>query len=208
VSNNEFIKVDDLFKGKPDREERIPPGAWGNMQHLLESAGTTGGGLAGGSLNRYVALALLTLGIGTTAVTWQYNQSRPVLFSETSTEQGSPASGTGHASSATGDNKSVSPEGTATSASTAATSSDAARSNAAVAVAADLAPVTGNRNNRSNTRTSNNNPEHNTPQSGNHTVAGIAGNASVQHAMLLHSLLKDTAPVSNAIRLLPSNSRP
>jgi len=182
VSNNEFIKVDDLFKGKPDREERIPPGAWGNMQHLLESAGTTGGGLAGGSLNRYVALALLTLGIGTTAVTWQYNQSRPVLFSETSTEQGSPASGTGHASSATGDNKSVSPEGTATSASTAATSSDAARSNAAVAVAADLAPVTGNRNNRSNTRTSNNNPEHNTPQSGNHTVAGIAGNASVQHS--------------------------
>jgi hypothetical protein len=180
VSNNEFIKVDDLFKGKPDREERIPPGAWGNMQHLLESAGTTGGGLAGGSLNRYVALALLTLGIGTTAVTWQYNQSRPVLFSETSTDQGSPASGTGNASSVTGDHNSVSQNGTASSASVAATSSDAAQVNAAAS--ADHAAVTGNRSNRSNTSANHSNAEHNPPQSGNHSVAGIAGTASVQHS--------------------------
>lgn len=90
MSNNEFIKVDDLFKGKPDREERIPPGAWGNMQHLLETAGTAGGGVAGGSLNRYVALALLTLGIGTTAVTWQYNQRQPLMLTESSSVEAQP----------------------------------------------------------------------------------------------------------------------
>lgn len=88
MSNNEFIKVDDLFRGKPDREERIPPGAWSNMQHLLDTAGTAGGSIAGAGLNRYVALALLTLGIGATAVTWQYKMQAPSMFSQTNTEAG------------------------------------------------------------------------------------------------------------------------
>lgn len=179
MSNNEFIKVDDLFKGKPDREERIPPGAWGNMQHLLESAGTTGGGLAGGSLNRYVALALLTLGIGTTAVTWQYNQRRPVLFSETSTEQGSPVSGTGNVSSVTGENNAIAQNGTTSSASVAATLSDATRSNDAVTASADRTAITGNHANRSQNRTEHI-PEHNSSTPGHTTVAGVAGNASEQ----------------------------
>lgn len=180
MSNNEFIKVDDLFRGKPDREERIPPGAWGNMQHLLESAGTTGGGLAGGSLNRYVALALLTLGIGTTAVTWQYNQSRPVLFSETSTEQGNAVSGTGNISSETGDNNPASGKETASSASVTTASTNATNANAAVATAARHKTITAKHDNRSHSSTDQHNQElHSTP-SRNQTVAGVTGNTSVQ----------------------------
>lgn len=74
MSNNEYVKVDDLFKGKPDKEERIPAGAWNNMQRLLETAGPIGGGMSSGNFSRYVALALLTLGMGATAVTWQHNE--------------------------------------------------------------------------------------------------------------------------------------
>src|SRR5690606_14275412 len=35
VREKEFIKIDDLFKGRPDREEAVPPGAWNKMQALL-----------------------------------------------------------------------------------------------------------------------------------------------------------------------------
>ncbi|RQO30569.1 hypothetical protein DBR32_13510 [Taibaiella sp. KBW10] len=80
MSNNEYVKVDDLFKGKADKEERIPAGAWNNMQRLLEKASPIGGGMSSGNFSRYVALALLTLGMGAGAVTWQY-KTDPYAFS-------------------------------------------------------------------------------------------------------------------------------
>lgn len=74
MREKEFIKIDDLFKGRPDREEAVPPGAWNNMQALLDKAAAGGGGAAarGGRFGMYALVAVLTLSLGLGAVTWQH----------------------------------------------------------------------------------------------------------------------------------------
>jgi RecA/RadA recombinase len=84
VNDKDYIKIDDLFKGKPELEERIPAGAWNNMQDLLNKAATTRGGNGAGRYGTYALLALLTVGLGASAVTWQRMQSGVTSTTETS----------------------------------------------------------------------------------------------------------------------------
>lgn len=84
MNDKDYIKIDDLFKGKPELEERIPAGAWNNMQDLLSKAATTGGGNGAGRYGTYALLALLTVGLGASAVTWQNMQSTTITTTETS----------------------------------------------------------------------------------------------------------------------------
>ena len=84
MNDKDYIKIDDLFKGKPELEEKIPAGAWNNMQDLLSKAATTGGGKGAGRYGTYALLALLTVGLGASAVTWQNMQSATIQTSETS----------------------------------------------------------------------------------------------------------------------------
>lgn len=77
MEDKDLIKIDDLFRGRPDKEERVPAGAWKNMQDLLDQAATTGGGNGGGRYGMYALLALLTVGMGAGAVTWQKNTLHP-----------------------------------------------------------------------------------------------------------------------------------
>ncbi len=74
MSDKDFIKIDDLFKGKPEREERIPPGAWRNMQELLEKSATTGGAAGSRRYGLYAVFALLTVGMGVSALSLQHQQ--------------------------------------------------------------------------------------------------------------------------------------
>jgi len=74
VSDKDFIKIDDLFKGKPEREERIPPGAWRNMQDLLEKSAATGGAAGSRRYGLYAVFALLTVGMGVSALSLQHRQ--------------------------------------------------------------------------------------------------------------------------------------
>lgn len=74
MSEKDFIKIDDLFKGKPEREERIPPGAWRNMQDLLEKSATTGGAAGSRRYGLYAVFALLTVGMGVSALSLQHRQ--------------------------------------------------------------------------------------------------------------------------------------
>ncbi|GEM_PF-1420394 len=74
MSDKDFIKIDDLFKGKPEREERIPPGAWRNMQDLLEKSATTGGAAGSRRYGLYAVFALLTVGMGVSALSLQHRQ--------------------------------------------------------------------------------------------------------------------------------------
>ncbi len=74
MNDKDFIKIDDLFKGKPEREERIPPGAWRNMQDLLEKSATTGGAAGSRRYGLYAVFALLTVGMGVSALSLQHRQ--------------------------------------------------------------------------------------------------------------------------------------
>lgn len=74
MNDKDFIKIDDLFKGKPEREERIPPGAWRNMQDLLDKSATTGGAAGSRRYGLYAVFALLTVGMGVSALSLQHRQ--------------------------------------------------------------------------------------------------------------------------------------
>lgn len=74
MNDKDFIKIDDLFKGKPEREESIPPGAWRNMQDLLEKSATTGGVAGSRRYGLYAVFALLTVGMGVSALSLQHRQ--------------------------------------------------------------------------------------------------------------------------------------
>lgn len=74
MSDKDFIKIDDLFKGKPEREERIPPGAWRNMQDLLEKSAAAGGAAGSRRYGLYAVFALLTVGMGVSALSLQHRQ--------------------------------------------------------------------------------------------------------------------------------------
>ncbi|RYD98842.1 MAG: PorT family protein [Sphingobacteriales bacterium] len=74
LNDKDFIKIDDLFKGRPEREERIPPGAWRNMQDLLEKSATTGGAAGSRRYGLYAVFALLTVGMGVSALSLQHRQ--------------------------------------------------------------------------------------------------------------------------------------
>lgn len=74
MNDKDFIKIDDLFKGKPEREERIPPGAWRNMQDLLDKSAATGGAAGSRRYGLYAVFALLTVGMGVSALSLQHRQ--------------------------------------------------------------------------------------------------------------------------------------
>lgn len=91
MEDKDLIKIDDLFRGRPDKEERVPAGAWKNMQDLLDKAATTGGGNGGGRYGMYALLALLTVGMGAGAVTWQKSSLRPAVEYAAQVQSNGPA---------------------------------------------------------------------------------------------------------------------
>ncbi|OJV55500.1 MAG: hypothetical protein BGO31_19250 [Bacteroidetes bacterium 43-16] len=97
MNDKDFIKIDDLFKGKPEREERIPAGAWRNMQDLLEKSATTGGAAGSRRYGLYAVFALLTVGMGVSALSLQNRQLRdkdaaPIVAAETGGQLSGPLS--------------------------------------------------------------------------------------------------------------------
>ena len=74
MNDKNFIKIDDLFKGKPEKEEQMPSGAWRNMQDLLDKSATTGGAAGSRRYGLYAVFALLTVGMGVSALSLQHRQ--------------------------------------------------------------------------------------------------------------------------------------